>query len=141
MRIPKAVALCKEALQLIFQGLTVSNDLSNRPADGTVSASTSWTIWYDEITGQNLRSSAADALLWASDQQCEQLTVLANHKVAKVTFLSDSLTASGVSFAIAPGRSDVPGSLARSPHRPRDKGSDLGRRCSGERVRPGAVGC
>lgn len=109
MHIPKAVALYKEALQLTFPGLTISNDLSNRSADSTVSASTSWTIWYDNVTGENMRSSAADALLWAPDQQREKLTVLANHKVDKVIF-SNNLTAVGVQFGAKPG-SDVPGSL------------------------------
>lgn len=109
MRIPKAAALYKEALQLTFPGLTIGNDLSNRSADNTVSASTSWTIWYDNATGQNLRSSAADALLWAPNQQRETLTVLANHKVDKVIF-SDNLTATGVVFGTTPG-SDVPGSI------------------------------
>lgn len=100
--------------------------ISNRSSDSTVSASTSWTIWYDNTTDQNLRSSAADALLWAPDQQRKKLTVvwkslqhptpdypiviqgaeltirsqLTNHKVDKVTF-SGNLTASGVIFGVS----------------------------------------
>lgn len=109
MRIPEAVKLYKEALPLTFPGLTISNDLSNRSSDHTVSASSSWTIWYDPVTDQNLRSSAADGLLWAPDQQRESLTVLSNHKVDKVVF-QDGLVAAGVTFGIRPGTT-VPGSL------------------------------
>lgn len=108
MHIPKAVSLYKEALQLTFPGLAISNDLSNRSSDNTVLASTSWTIWYDSVTGKNMRSSAADALFWAQNQQREKLTILANHKVNKVIF-SESLAAKGVTFGVMPG-SDVPGS-------------------------------
>lgn len=96
MRIPKAVKIYKEALPLAFAGLKVGHDLSNRTS--VVSASTSWTIWYDTVTGKNRRSSAADALLWAPDQQRRTLTVLANHTVAKVT-LDKHLTATGVIFS------------------------------------------
>ncbi|KAJ4394486.1 hypothetical protein N0V93_003704 [Gnomoniopsis smithogilvyi] len=110
MRIPEAVALYKEALPLTFPGLVVSNDISNRSADHTVSASTSWTMWYDALTGHNLRSSAADALLWAPGQQKDTLTILTNHKVDKVIF-TDNLTASGVIFGIKPD-SEVSGSLS-----------------------------
>lgn len=95
MRIPEGVKLYKETLPSIFPGLVVTSDLSNRT--NVVSASTSWTIWYDSTTGENRRSSAADALLWAADQQRPSLTVLAEHKVAKVLFDS-SLTAKGVTF-------------------------------------------
>lgn len=108
MRIPRAVELYKESLPLVFPGLTIGNDLSNRSSDGTVSASSSWTIWHDYSTGENRRSSAADGYLWASDQQREGLTVLTNHKVDKVLF-SDDLTASSVVFGIKPGVG-VPGS-------------------------------
>ncbi|KAK8932275.1 Glucose oxidase [Metarhizium anisopliae] len=96
MRIPKAVQLYKKGLPLVFTGLEVGNDLSNRTS--VVSASTSWTIWNDPVTGKHVRSSAADALLWAPDQQRTTLTVLANHTVAKVTFDKD-LQATGVLFA------------------------------------------
>ncbi|KFG83637.1 GMC oxidoreductase [Metarhizium anisopliae] len=96
MRIPKAVQLYKKGLPLVFTGLEVGNDLSNRTS--VVSASTSWTIWNDPVTGKHVRSSAADALLWAPDQQRTALTVLANHTVAKVTFDKD-LQATGVLFA------------------------------------------
>lgn len=84
MQIPKTVALFKSALPDVFPGLTIGNDLSNRTS--VVSASTSWTIWYDPDTGENRRSSAADGLLWAADQQRDTLTVLANHTVDKILF-------------------------------------------------------
>jgi choline dehydrogenase len=112
MRIPRAVEIYKESLPLVFSGLTIGNDLSNRSRDGTVSASSSWTIWHDEGTGKNLRSSAADGYLWAADQQRDTLTVLTNHKVDKALFDSDSdsLTAKSVVFGTKPG-ADVAGSL------------------------------
>lgn len=95
MRIPAAVELYKEALPLVFPGLVVTNDLSNRTS--TVSASSSWTIWFDPSTGKNRRSSAADGFLWAPEQQRDYLTVLANHTVAKVIF-DRNLTAREVEF-------------------------------------------
>ena len=95
LRIPEGVKLYKETLPSVFSGLTVGTDLSNRTS--IVSASTSWTIWYDNTTGINYRSSAADALLWAPSQQRSTLTVLAEHKVAKVIF-NCNLTATGVLF-------------------------------------------
>lgn len=96
MRIPRAVKLYKEALPHAFPGLTISNDLSNRTS--VVSASTSWTIWHDPVTGKMKRSSAADALLWAPGQQRLSLTVLANHTVDKVN-LDQNLKANGVRFS------------------------------------------
>lgn len=108
MRIPHAVGLYKESLPQVFPGLTIGNDLSNRSLDGTVSASSSWTIWHDYDTGENRRSSAADGYLWASDEQRESLTVLINHKVDKVLF-SEDLTATSVTFGTKPG-ADVSGS-------------------------------
>ncbi|KAG6181875.1 hypothetical protein E4U27_002097 [Claviceps purpurea] len=96
MRIPRAVRLYKEALPHAFPGLSISNDLSNRSS--VVSASTSWTIWYDAATGLMKRSSAADALLWAPSQQRSSLTVLANHTVDKVNF-GQGLRADGVRFS------------------------------------------
>jgi len=108
MRIPGAVGLYKESLPSVFPGLTIGNDLSNRSLDGTVSASSSWTIWYDEDSGANRRSSAADGYLWASDQQRDSLTILTNHKVDKALF-EDSLTARSAIFGTNPG-ADVPGS-------------------------------
>lgn len=96
MRIPKAVQIYKEGLPLAFSGLKIGNDLSNRTS--VVSASTSWTLWYDPVRGKNIRSSAADALLWAPSQQRQSLTVLANHTVTKVTF-DKHLKATGVTFA------------------------------------------
>lgn len=95
MRIPGAQKLYKEALPLVFPGLTVGNDLSNRTS--VVSASASWTIWYDPVTGKNRRSSAADGLLWAAGQQRDSLTILANHKVDKVLF-DKKMNAKGVKF-------------------------------------------
>jgi choline dehydrogenase-like flavoprotein len=96
MRIPKAVQIYKAGLPLVFPGLTIGNDLSNRTS--VVSASTSWTIWHDPNTGKNMRSSAADALLWASGQQRPTLTVLANHTATKIIF-DNNLAAKGVNFA------------------------------------------
>ncbi|THH04060.1 hypothetical protein EW145_g5799 [Phellinidium pouzarii] len=98
MRIPEGQKLYKEALPLVFNGLTAGDDLSNRTS--IVSASTSWTIWYDEEIKQNRRSSAAFALLYAADQQRDSLTVLAEHKVAKVLLRKD-LSAYGVQFGNA----------------------------------------
>ncbi|KAL1858857.1 hypothetical protein Daus18300_009855 [Diaporthe australafricana] len=109
MRIPGAVKLYKEALPLAFPGLTIGNDLSNRSSDGTVSASSSWTIWYDSSTGEHRRSSAADGYLWAPEEQRDTLTVLANHKVDKILF-GDDFAARSVVFGTKPG-ADVPGSL------------------------------
>lgn len=111
MRIPEAVKLYKDSLPLVFPGLTVGQDLSNRSVDGTVSASSSWTIWYEEDSGENRRSSAADGYLWANDQQRDTLTVLTNHKVDKILF-DDSLTANSAIFGTKPG-ADVPGSQPR----------------------------
>lgn len=96
MRIPKAVQIYKNGLPLTFSGLKVGNDLSNRTS--VVSASSSWTIWYDPVTGKNKRCSAADGLLWAPSQQRRSLTVLANNTVTKVTF-DKHLKATGVTFA------------------------------------------
>ena len=95
MRIPGAQKLYKEALPLVFPGLTIGNDLSKRTTN--VSASASWTIWYDPVTGKNKRSSAADGLLWAAEQQRDSLTILANHKVDKVLF-DKKMNAVGIVF-------------------------------------------
>ncbi|KAK9793658.1 hypothetical protein AB5N19_04130 [Seiridium cardinale] len=86
MRIPGTVGIFKSALPQVFPGLSIGNDLSNRTS--IVSASSSWTIWYDAATGKNRRSSAADGLLWATNQQIDTLVVLANHTVDKVVFES-----------------------------------------------------
>ena len=100
MRIPTSQRLYKEAVPIIFPGLTVTNDLSSRTS--TVSASTSWTIWYNPETQKNQRSSAALGLLYPESQQRDSLTVLAEHTVAKVLFKSDrDLTATGVQFGNA----------------------------------------
>lgn len=82
MRIPETQAITKRAVPQVFPGLEVGPDLSNRT--NTVSAATSWTIWNDPVTNKTRRSSAADGLLWAADQQREKLTVLANHTVDRV---------------------------------------------------------
>ncbi|KAF3912941.1 hypothetical protein ABW20_dc0104519 [Dactylellina cionopaga] len=108
MRIPKAVALYKKALPFAFSGLTIGNDLSNRTS--VVSASTSWTIWYDSVTGKNRRSSAADGLLWSPDQQRDCLTVLANHTVDRVLFSKD-MAAKGVVFG---SKSTAEGKMSRA---------------------------
>ncbi|KAK6329605.1 hypothetical protein TWF696_004706 [Orbilia brochopaga] len=108
MRIPKAVALYKEALPFAFNDLTIGNDLSNRTS--VVSASTSWTIWYDSVTDKNRRSSAADGLLWSPDQQRDCLTVLANHTVDRVLFSKD-MTATGVVFG---SKSAAKGKMSRA---------------------------
>jgi choline dehydrogenase-like flavoprotein len=105
MRIPGAVALYKQALGLNFTGLAIGDDLSNRTS--VASATTLYTIWHDPMTGKNRRSSAADALLWAPNQQRARLTVLATHKVDRVLFDRD-VTATGVSFL--PTTGSVPSS-------------------------------
>ncbi|KAB5540203.1 GMC oxidoreductase [Coniochaeta sp. 2T2.1] len=90
-----AIKVSFQGIPYAFHGLSITDDLSNRTA--SVSASTSWTIWYDPVTRQNKRSSAADGVLWAADQQRETLTVLATHKVDRVLFDMD-IRAVGVSF-------------------------------------------
>ncbi|KAH8109511.1 alcohol oxidase [Phellopilus nigrolimitatus] len=103
MRIPEAQRLYKEALPQVFEGLVVGDDLSARIS--VVSASTSWTIWNDESAGIRRRSSAAYALLYAQDQQRDGLSVLAEHKVAKVLLNSSTdFTAHGVQFGNASHR-------------------------------------
>ncbi|KAK8148784.1 hypothetical protein G3M48_009186 [Beauveria asiatica] len=96
MRIPEAVRLYKRALPEAFPGLSIGNDLSNRTS--FVSASSSWTMWLETLTGKMRRCSAADALLWAPSQQRQALTVLANHTVTRVLFDHDK-AARGVAFA------------------------------------------
>lgn len=100
MRIPKAQRLYKEAFPLVFPGLTVGNDLSNRTS--IASSSNTWTIWYDATTAKNRRSSAADAFLYAADQQRKSLVVLAEHTVSKILFKNGrDLAARGVQFGNA----------------------------------------
>ncbi|KAJ7780348.1 hypothetical protein B0H14DRAFT_3894081 [Mycena olivaceomarginata] len=77
MRIPEAHAIYKAAIALVF-GIPDSPDLSAR--NGSVSVSTSWTIWWDPKT----------------------LTALAEHKVAKVIF-DKNMKATGLQFAPANG--------------------------------------
>ncbi|KAH7092879.1 alcohol oxidase [Auriculariales sp. MPI-PUGE-AT-0066] len=96
MRIPGAQALYKAAIPNVFPGVEVSSDLSDRI--NTVSASTSWTIWYDAVANINRRSSAAFALLYAKSQQRDKLTVLTEHRVASVIFEKNSATAKGLRF-------------------------------------------
>ncbi|KAK4454486.1 hypothetical protein QBC34DRAFT_393518 [Podospora aff. communis PSN243] len=105
LRISRSVALYKEALPLVFPGLSIGGDLSNRPA--VSSASTMYTIWYDPATGIQRRSSAADAYLWVPNQQRAKLTVLATHKVDRVLFDRD-LTATGVAFLASNGTAVSP---------------------------------
>jgi len=95
MRVPGLVARYKEAVPAVFPGVIVGDDLSNRAS--VSSAATMYTIWYDPVTGKNRRSSAADGLLWAPDQQRPTLTVLATHKVDRVLF-GRHATATGVAF-------------------------------------------
>jgi len=87
----------------VFPGLSTGDDLSNRSA--VSSASTMYTIWHDPATSKNLRSSAADGYLWAPNQQRQELTVLASHKVDKV-LLDRNLRATGVAFLASNGTSD-----------------------------------
>ena len=79
MRIPVGQQLYKAAMSTVFQGLTLSLDLSDR--DYSVLGSTAWTAWNDNSTGTNVirRSSAAHAFLYAEDQQRPSLTVLHGH--------------------------------------------------------------
>ncbi|KAK1749758.1 hypothetical protein QBC47DRAFT_439789 [Echria macrotheca] len=98
LRIPGAVALYKKALPLTFPGLSVGDDLSDRPL--VSSATTLYTIWYDKSAKINRRSSAADGLLWAPSNQHLNLTVLTTHKVDKVIF-GPNFRATGVSFVSA----------------------------------------
>ncbi|KAJ6262981.1 hypothetical protein Dda_1539 [Drechslerella dactyloides] len=98
----------QQAIPFAFNGLTVGNDLSNRTS--VVSASTSWTIWYDPVTGKNRRSSAADGLLWSPDQQRDCLTVIANHTVDRVLFSKD-MTATGIVFG---SKSAAKGKMSRA---------------------------
>ncbi|KAI4294607.1 alcohol oxidase [Schizophyllum commune Loenen D] len=102
MRIPEAQALYKSAMPSVFEGLTLHDDLSDRT--GSVMASTSWTCWNDESSGSNVikRSSAAQAFLYAPDQQRSTLTVLHDHKVLKVNFDSN-IKATGIQFGPADG--------------------------------------
>ncbi|KAM7189607.1 GMC oxidoreductase [Rhypophila sp. PSN 637] len=95
MRIPGAVDLYKQALPIVFPGLTPGGDLSNRTSVSM--ATTPYTIWHDPVAGKNRRSSAADGLVWAPDQQRQTLTILADHKVDKVIF-DKRLTAKGLMF-------------------------------------------
>ncbi|TRM56965.1 hypothetical protein BD626DRAFT_516982 [Schizophyllum amplum] len=104
MRIPDAQRLYKAAMPLVFEGLKLSDDLSDR--DNSAMASTSWTIWNDESSGTDVvrRSSAAHAFLYAEDQQRSTLTVLYNHKVLSVTFDS-KIKATGIQFGPSDGGS------------------------------------
>ncbi|KAJ7065215.1 hypothetical protein C8F01DRAFT_982101 [Mycena amicta] len=99
MRIPAAQTIYKAAIALVF-GIPDSPDLSHRA--GSVSASTSWTIWWDPIAQINRRASAAYSLLYPKSQQHEKLTVLTEHKVAKVIF-DWKLGATGLQFGPAAG--------------------------------------
>ncbi|TRM56925.1 GMC oxidoreductase-domain-containing protein [Schizophyllum amplum] len=71
---------------------------------GSAMASTSWTVWNDESTGSNViqRSSAAQAFLYAANQQRSTLTVLHDHKVLKVNF-DANIKATGIQFGPANG--------------------------------------
>ncbi|KAJ7355649.1 alcohol oxidase [Mycena albidolilacea] len=99
MRIPEAQAIYKAAIALVF-GIPDSPDLSAR--NGSVSASTSWTIWWDPVAQFTRRASAAYSLLYPRSKQQKTLTVLAEHKVAKVIF-DKNMKATGLQFASANG--------------------------------------
>ncbi|KAJ6581150.1 hypothetical protein B0H19DRAFT_1113941 [Mycena capillaripes] len=101
MRIPEAQAVYKAAIALVF-GIDDSPDLSART--GSVSASTSWTIWWDPVAEVTRRASAAYSLLYPQSQQQDTLTVLAEHKVAKVVF-NKNLKATGLQFGPTSGGS------------------------------------
>lgn len=94
MRIPAAQALYKAAITLVF-GIPRGRDLSDR--QGSVSASTSWTIWWDPVARITRRASAAYTLLYPKDKQQATLTVLAEHTVDKVIF-NKLMKATGVQF-------------------------------------------
>ncbi|KAJ7695029.1 hypothetical protein B0H17DRAFT_1056102 [Mycena rosella] len=94
MRIPAAQAIYKAAVLLVF-GIPDSPDLSARK--NSVSASTSWTIWWDPVAQVTRRASAAYSLLYPESQQQDTLTVLAEHTVSKVIFNKD-MKATGLEF-------------------------------------------
>ncbi|KAJ7460669.1 hypothetical protein FB451DRAFT_1405213 [Mycena latifolia] len=94
MRIPAAQALYKAAVALVF-GIPDSPDLSART--GSVSASTSWTIWWDPVAQITRRASAAYSLLYPKSKQQDTLTVLTEHTVAKVLF-NKKMEATGLQF-------------------------------------------
>jgi choline dehydrogenase len=100
MRIPAAQAIYKAAVTLVF-GIPTSPDLSAR--NGSVSASTSWTIWWDPIAQITRRASAAYSLLYPVSKQQSTLTVLTEHIVAKVTF-DGNLKATGLQFGSITGK-------------------------------------
>ncbi|KAJ7173724.1 hypothetical protein C8R46DRAFT_1083796 [Mycena filopes] len=103
MRIPEAQAIYKAAIALVF-GFPDSPDLSDRK--GSVSASTSWTIWWDPVAQITRRASAAYSLLYPHSQQHNTLTVLTEHKVAKVVFDKHKHTkATGLQFGATTGGS------------------------------------
>ncbi|KAJ7035593.1 hypothetical protein C8F04DRAFT_1394688 [Mycena alexandri] len=99
MRIPAAQVIYKAAISLVF-GITDSPDLSARK--GNISASTSWTIWWDPVAQITRRASAAYSLLYPQSQQQDTLTVLTEHKVAKVIF-DENMKATGLQFGPATG--------------------------------------
>ncbi|KAJ7353475.1 GMC oxidoreductase-domain-containing protein [Mycena albidolilacea] len=99
MRIPEAHAIYKAAIALVF-GIPDSPDLSAR--NGSVSVSTSWTIWWDPVAQFTRRASAAYSLLYPQPKQQKTLTALAELKVAKVIF-DKNMKATGLQFAPANG--------------------------------------
>ncbi|KAF7324160.1 Alcohol oxidase [Mycena kentingensis (nom. inval.)] len=101
MRIPTAQMLYKAAVTLVF-GIPTGKDLSKR--EGSVSASTSWTIWWDPIAQITRRASAAYSLLYppAKQQAQKKLTILVEHTVGKVLF-DDDLRATGLEFGSVDG--------------------------------------
>ncbi|KAJ7493391.1 hypothetical protein B0H11DRAFT_2156341 [Mycena galericulata] len=99
MRIPAAQVIYKAAIALVF-GIPDSPDLSAR--NGSVSASTSWTIWWDPVAQITRRASAAYSLLYPKPKQQKTLTVLTEHKVAKVIF-DKNMKATGLQFGPTTG--------------------------------------
>ncbi|KAJ7626360.1 alcohol oxidase [Mycena polygramma] len=99
MRIPTAQIIYKAAIALVF-GIRDSPDLSDRK--GSISASTSWTIWWDPVAKITRRASAAYSLLYPKSKQLPTLTVLTEHKVAKVIF-DKKMKATGLQYGPASG--------------------------------------
>ncbi|KAJ7768631.1 alcohol oxidase [Mycena maculata] len=99
MRIPAAQVIYKAAIALVW-GIPNSPDLSART--GSISASTSWTIWWDPVAQITRRASAAYSLLYPKSKQQATLTVLTEHKVAKVIF-DKKLKATGLQFGLTTG--------------------------------------
>ncbi|KAJ7132168.1 hypothetical protein C8R44DRAFT_871156 [Mycena epipterygia] len=99
MRIPAAQVIYKAAILLVF-GIPDSPDLSDRT--GNISASTSWTIWWDPVAQITRRASAAYSLLYPKSKQQDTLTILTENTVGKVIF-DKKMRATGLQFGPAAG--------------------------------------